>query len=213
MISNRLRWLIVLFSSLLLISCGGDEDSSVHEDINKYPNGNTKVHVRFHPETNVLERHISESSGQVISVEFDSLLISTDLKSFLEGSWSVNNQVYGLDTLYNESTLIDSSGNVNDDFSPMEYTFLKDSLYISGSLYHGKCKIKYLDSLVVKIKGYWEFDSPNSDTYRKMPIDRQDTINIQAYSRFIWNNHFSSPKKDNSITFYRSSLNQPKSTQ
>ena len=56
--SNVLRYLIMPSFIIFLVTCSGDSDLSVREDIEKYPNGTTKIHVRFHPENNVLERHI-----------------------------------------------------------------------------------------------------------------------------------------------------------
>ena len=46
---------------IFLVTCGGDSNLSVHEDIEKYPIGTTTIHERFHPENNVLERHISDN--------------------------------------------------------------------------------------------------------------------------------------------------------
>ena len=201
--SNALRYSIMSSLCMLLITCGGDSDLSVHQDIEKYSNGNTKVHVRFHPENNVLERHISEPSGQVISVEFDSLLKNVDFQKFLEGKWTVDKQVYGVDTLFTTTAESDSAMVIVNTPESMEYTFSKDSLFINGSLYTGAYSIKYLDSLSIKIKGSWEFDTQGSDTYRKISMDQSDTLRILSYSKFVWTNHFSSPKKDNEITFYR----------
>ena len=201
--SNVLRYLIMPSFIIFLVTCSGDSDLSVREDIEKYPNGTTKIHVRFHPENNVLERHISEPSGQVISVEFDSLLKNDDFQKYLSGKWTVDRQVYGADTLFINSAESDSGMVMSNIPESMEYTFSKDSLFINGSLYSGIYSIKYLDSLSLQIKGSWEFDAEGSDTYRKINMDQLDTLRILSYSKFIWNNHFSSPKKDNEITFYR----------
>jgi len=189
---------------IFVLSCGGDSDLSVHEDIEKYPNGATKVHVRFHSAENVLERHISEPSGQVVSVEFDSLLKKNDFKNFLEGKWTVNRQVFGADTLFSLSNDNDTSIVVDSKPESVEYIFSNDSLFVKGSLYNGFYSIKYLDSLSFQIKGSWQFDTEGTNTYRKINMDKLDTLTILSYSKFIWNNHFSSPKKDNKITFYRS---------
>ena len=62
-----------LFISLILIfiiSCGND---MVEDVIETFEFGNKKVYVRYHPDSNVLEKHFYNAAGEMIYLERDNL--------------------------------------------------------------------------------------------------------------------------------------------
>ena len=83
------------------------------------------------------------------------------------------------DTIFNISNEIDSS-NI--------YTFTRDSLHVIGWKYEASYRVKYIDSLSIDLKGQWRFDDESLSTHRVIDVNDRDTLTVNSYSEFVWNN-------------------------
>ena len=185
---------ILLF--LFLISCGGGD--IVEEIIDKYENGDTKVEMKFKPDEKVLERFTYNQAGELIYFEVDSLMQSEFFRSYLLGDWKMKIMIVDEDTVYNNSIVTKDSQNI--------YKFTHDSLFVNGWKYEASYKVKYIDSLRVDLNGQWKFDDDNLSTYRTSKVNDRDTLTINSYSEFIWNNFLNIVDKEEMVVFIRNKV-------
>ena len=185
---------ILLF--LFLISCGGGD--IVEEIIDKYENGDTKVEMKFKPDENVLERFTYNQVGELIYFEVDSLMQREFFRSYLLGDWKMKIMIVDEDTVYNNSIVTKDSQNI--------YKFTNDSLFVNGWKYKASYKVKYIDSLRVDLNGQWKFDDDNLTTYRTSKVNDRDTLTINSYSEFIWNNFLNIVDKEEMVVFIRNKV-------
>ena len=59
----------------------------VEDVIETFESGNKKVYVRYHPDSNVLEKHFYNVAGEMIYLERDSLSFEYYFKKFMRGTW------------------------------------------------------------------------------------------------------------------------------
>ena len=187
---------IFILSFLLLISCGGGD--IVEEIIDKYENGDTKVEMKFKPDENVLERYTYNQVGELIYFEVDSLMQREFFRSYLLGDWKMKFMIVDEDTLYNISNDIEASQNI--------YKFTNDSLFVNGWKYEASYRVKYIDSLRIDLNGQWSFDDDSLSTYRVTQVDDKDTLIINSYSEFVWNNFLNTVDKEEMVIFIRNQV-------
>ena len=184
---------IFILSFLFLISCGGGD--IVKEIIDKYENGDTKVEMKFKPDENVLERYTYNQVGELIYFEVDSLMQREFFRSYLLGDWKMKFMIVDEDTVYNISNDIEASQNI--------YKFTHDSLFVNGWKYEASYRVKYIDSLRVDLNGQWSFDDDSLSTYRVIRVNDKDTLIINSYSEFVWNNFLNTIDKEETVVFIR----------
>ena len=178
---------------LFLLSCGGGD--MVEEIIDTYENGDTKVEMKFKPDENVLERYTYNQVGELIYFEVDSLMQREFFRSYLMGDWKMKFMIVDEDTVYNISNDIEDSQNI--------YKFTHDSLFVNGWKYEASYRVKYIDSLRVDLNGQWKFDDDSLSTYRVSRVNDKDTLIINSYSEFVWNNFLNTIDKEETVVFIR----------
>ena len=189
---------IFILSFLFLISCGGGD--IVEEIIDKYENGDTKVEMKFKPDENVLERYTYNQVGELIYLEVDSLMQREFFRSYLLGDWKMKIMIVDEDTIYNNENSSDTELTQN------IYNFTYDSLFVNGWKYEASYKVKYIDSLRVDLNGQWKFDDDNLTTYRTSKVNDRDTLTINSYNEFIWNNFLNTVDKEETVVFIRNTV-------
>ena len=187
---------IFILSFLFLISCGGVD--IVEEIIDEYENGDTKVEMKFKSEENVLERYTYNQVGELIYFEVDSLMQRDFFRSYLLGEWKMKFMIVDEDTVYNNSNVMENSQNI--------YKFTHDSLFVNGWKYEASYKVKYIDSLSLDLNGQWKFDDDSLSTYRVTKVNDKDTLTINSYSEFIWNNFLNTADKEETVVFTRNKV-------
>ncbi len=187
---------IFILTFLFLTACGGGD--IVEEIIDKYENGDTKVEMKFKPDENVLERYTYNQVGELIYFEVDSLMQREFFRSYLLGDWKMKIMIVDEDTVYNNSIVTKDSQNI--------YRFTNDSLFVNGWKYEASYKVKYIDSLRVNLNGQWKFDDDSLSTYRASKVNDRDTLTINSYSEFIWNNFLNIVDKEEMVVFIRNKV-------
>ena len=193
-IPKILNLLIIL---LFIISCGSD---SVEDVIESYENGNKKVFVRYHPDSNVLEKHFYNISGEMIHLERDSLSYRDDLKQFMIGTWIIDKMTVDEEIMFEKDTVI------NLDSLPNIYTFTNKKLLISGPDYSADYDIEYLDSDSIIFEGKWSYGIEGEDTYRSERVYDIDHFQILSYYTLIWSEFFEDSEKEEEVIFRRIEL-------
>ena len=74
------KFLFTSLSLIFIISCGNDMVENV---IETFESGNKKVYGRYHPDSNVLEKHFYNAVGEMIYLEWDSLSNEYYFKKFI----------------------------------------------------------------------------------------------------------------------------------
>ena len=189
---------IFILSFLFLISCGGGD--IVEEIIDKYENGDTKVEMKFKPDENVLERYTYNQVGELIYFEVDSLMQREFFRSYLLGDWKMKIMIVDEDTIYNNENSSDTELTQN------IYKFTHDSLFVNGWKYEASYKVKYIDSLRVDLNGQWSFDDDSLSTYRVTRVNDKDTLTINSYNEFVWNNFLNTVDKEETVVFIRNQV-------
>ena len=187
---------ILLF--LFLISCGSGD--IVEEIIDKYENGDTKVEMKFKPNENVLERYTYNQVGELIYFEVDSLMQREFFRSYLLGDWKMKIMIVDEDTIYNNENSSDTELTQN------IYKFTHDSLFVNGWKYEASYRVKYIDSLRIGLNGQWSFDDNSLSTYRVTTVDDKDTLTINSYNEFVWNNFLNTADKEETVVFIRNQV-------
>jgi len=187
---------IILF--LFLVACGGGD--IVEEVIEKYENGDKKVKMKFKVDENVLERYAYNKVGELVYFEVDSLMKRKFFRSYLLGDWKMKFMIVDEDTVYNNE-------NTNEFELPQNiYTFTYDSLFVNGWKYEAFYKVKYIDSLRIDLNGQWKFDDDSLSTYRVSLVNDKDTLTINSYNEFVWNNFLNTVDKDETVVFIRNEV-------
>jgi len=184
---------ILLF--LFLISCGGGD--IVEEVIEKYENGDTKVEMKFKTDENILERYAFNQVGELVYFEVDSLIQREFFRSYLLGDWKIKFMIMDEDTIYNNENSSDTEPTQN------IYKFTHDSLFVNGWKYEASYRVKYIDSLRIGLNGQWSFDDNSLSTYRVTTVDDKDTLTINSYNEFVWNNFLNTADKEETVVFIR----------
>ena len=187
---------ILLF--LFLISCGGGD--IVEEVIEKYENGDTKVEMKFKPDENILERYAFNQVGELVYFEVDSLIQREFFRSYLLGDWKIKFMIVDEDTIYNNENSSDTESTQN------IYKFTHDSLFVNGWKYEASYRVKYIDSLRIGLNGKWSFDDNSLSTYRVTTVDDKDTLTINSYNEFVWNNFLNTADKEETVVFIRNQV-------
>jgi len=187
---------ILLF--LFLISCGGGD--IVEEVIEKYENGDTKVEMKFKTDENILERYAFNQVGELVYFEVDSLIQREFFRSYLLGDWKIKFMIMDEDTIYNNENSSDTEPTQN------IYKFTHDSLFVNGWKYEASYRVKYIDSLRIGLNGQWSFDDNSLSTYRVTTVDDKDTLTINSYNEFVWNNFLNTADKEETVVFIRNQV-------
>ena len=193
-----------LFISLILIfiaSCGKD---MVEDVIETFESGNKKVYVRYHPDSNVLEKHFYNAVGEMIYLERDSLSNEYYFKKFMKGTWVMEKMtldeeiIFEMDTIFNPKNL------------PNIYTFSSKYLKVSGPQYSADYKIGYKDSSQVELEGKWTYGVEGEDTYRTKRIYNIQHFQVLSYYNFLWTNFLNDTEKEEEVLFRRINLSEDK---
>ena len=188
------------FTSILLIfimSCG---DDMVEDVIETFESGNKRVYVRYHPDSNILEKHYYNAAGEMIYLERDSLSNEYYFKHFMMGTWIMEKMtvdeeiVFEMDTIFNPKN------------SPNIYTFSSKYLNVLGPQYSANYKIAYKDSSQVELDGKWTYGVEGENTYRTKRIYKIKYFHISSYYNFIWADFLNDTEKEEEVLFRRVNL-------
>ena len=189
---------IFILSFLFLVSCGGGD--IIEEVIEKYKNGDTKVEMKFKIDENILERYAFNQVGELVYFEVDSLIQRNFFRSYLLGDWKMKFMIVDEDTIYNNQNFSDTEPTQN------IYKFTHDSLFVNGWKYEASYRVKYIDSLRIGLNGQWSFDDNSLSTYRVTTVDDKDTLTINSYNEFVWNNFLNTTDKEELVVFIRNKI-------
>ena len=186
-----------LFISLILIfiiSCGND---IVEDVIETFESGNKKVYVRYHPDSNILEKHFYNSSGEMIYLEWDSLSNEYYFKKFMMGTWIMEKMTVDEEIVFEMDTIF------NHENPPNIYTFSSKYLKVSGPQYSANYKIIYKDSSQVELDGKWTYGVEGENTYHTRRIYKIKYFHILSYYNFIWTDFLNDTEKEEEVLFRR----------
>ena len=192
-----------LFAPILfifIISCGND---MVEDVIETFESGNKKVYVRYHPDSNVLEKHFYNAAGEMIYLERDSLSNDDDFKKFMMGTWIMEKMTVDEEIVFEMDTIF------NPENPPNIYTFSSKYLKVSGPQYSANYKIVYKDDSQVELDGKWTYGVEGENTYRTKRIYKLKYFHILSYYNFIWTDFLSDKEKEEEVLFRRVTLPAP----
>ena len=190
--SQKFQIISIIF--IFIVSCGSD---MVEDVVETYEFGKKKVYVRYHPDPNVLEKHIYNKAGEMIHLERDSLSYGDDFKHFMSGTWIMDKMTVDDEVMFEKDSIY------NPQKPPNVYTFSGDSLLVSGPQYFANYKIGYLDSSQVELDGTWTYGIEGENTYRTERIYRVKYFHILSYYNFIWTDFLSDTEKEEEVMFSR----------
>ena len=190
--SQKFQIISIIF--IFIVSCGSD---MVEDVVETFEFGDKKVYVRYHPDPNVLEKHIYNKAGEMIHLERDSLSYGDDFKHFMSGTWIVDKMTVDDEVMFEKDSIY------NPQKPPNVYTFSGDSLLVSGPQYFANYKIEYLDSSQVVLAGTWTYGIEGENTYRTERIYRVKYFHILSYYNFIWTDFLSDTEKEEEVMFSR----------
>ena len=190
--SQKFQIISIIF--IFIVSCGSD---MVEDVVETYEFGNKKVYVRYHPDPNVLEKHIYNKAGEMIHLERDSLSYGYDFKHFMSGTWIMDKMTVDDEVMFEKDSIF------NPQKPPNIYSFSDDSLLVSGPQYFANYKIEYLDSSQVVLAGTWTYGIEGENTYRTQRIFDIDYIQILSYYTFLWIDFLEDSEKEEEVLFRR----------
>ena len=190
--SQKFQIISIIF--IFIVSCGSD---MVEDIVETYEFGNKKVYVRYHPDPNVLEKHIYNKAGEMIHLERDSLSYGYDFKHFMSGTWIMDKMTVDDELMFEKDSIF------NPQKPPNVYSFSDDSLLVSGPQYFANYKIEYLDSSQVVLAGTWTYGIEGENTYRTQRIFDIDYIQILSYYTFLWIDFLEDSEKEEEVLFRR----------
>ena len=179
---------------IFIISCG---DDMVEDVIETFKSGNKKVYVRYHPDSNILEKHFYNAAGEMIYLEWDSLSFELYFKKFMIGTWIMEKMtvdgeiVFEMDTIFNQEN------------PPNMYTFSSKYLKVSGPQYSADYKIAYKDTSGVELDGKWTYGVEGENTYRTQRIYKIKHFQILSYYNFLWIDFLNDTEKEEEVLFRR----------
>ncbi len=191
------KFALVPILFIFIISCGND---IVEDVIETFESGNKKVYVRYHPDSNVLEKHFYNAAGEMIYLERDSLSNKNYFEQFMMGTWIMEKMivdekiVFEMDTIFNPKN------------PPNIYTFSRKYLKVSGPQYSANYKIVYKDNHQVELDGKWTYGVEGENTYRTKRIYKNKYFHILSYYNFIWIDFLSDKEKEEEVLFRRVTL-------
>ena len=53
------------------------------------------------------------------------------------------------------------------------------------------------------LKGQWRFDDESLSTHRVIDVNDRDTLTVNSYSEFVWNNFLNTTDKEETVVFIR----------
>ena len=186
-----------LFTQILfifIISCG---DDMVEDVIETFESGNKKVYVRYHPDSNVLEKHFYNAVGEMIYLERDSLSYEYYFKKFMVGTWIMEKMTIDEEIIFEMDTIFNAEN------SPNIYTFSNKHLKVSGPQYSADYNIEYKDSSQVELEGKWIYGVEGEGTYRSKLIYNIQYFQILSYYNFLWTNFINDTEKEEEVLFRR----------
>ena len=190
--SQKIQIISIIF--IFIVSCGSD---MVEDVVETYEFGNKKVYVRYHPDPNVLEKHIYNKAGEMIHLERDSLSYGDDFKHFMSGTWIMDKMTVDDEVMFEKDSIY------NPQKPPNVYTFSGDSLLVSGPQYFANYKIEYLDTSQVVLAGTWTYGIEGESTYRTQRKYDIDHFQIISYYNFIWTDFLEDTEKEEEVIFRR----------
>ena len=179
---------------IFLLSCG---DDMVEDVIETFESGSKKVYVRYHPDSNVLEKHFYNATGEMIYLERDSLSFEYYFKKFMRGTWIMEKMtvdeeiVFEMDSVYNPEN------------PPNIYAFSSKQLKVFGPQYSADYEIRYKDSSQVELNGKWSYGLEGEDTYRTKRIYNINYFQVLSYYNFIWTDFLRDVEKEEEVLFRR----------
>ena len=177
-----------------IISCSNE---MVEDVIETFESGNKKVYVRYHPDSNVLEKHFYNAAGEMIYLERDSLSSAYYFKKFMRGTWIMEKMTVDEEIVFEMDTIF------NPENPPNIYTFSSKYLKVSGPQYSANYKILYKDSSQVELDGKWTYGVEGENTYRTKRIYQIKDFHILSYYNFIWIDFLSDDEKEEEVLFRR----------
>ena len=190
--SQKFQIISIIF--IFIVSCGSD---MVEDVVETYEFGNKKVYVRYHPDPNVLEKHIYNKAGEMIHLERDSLSYGDDFKYFMSGTWIMDKMTVDDEVMFEKDSIF------NPQKPPNVYSFSDDSLLVSGPQYFANYKIEYLDTSQVVLDGTWTYGIEGESTYRMERKYDIDHFQITSYYTFIWTDFLEDTEKEEEVIFLR----------
>jgi len=188
------KFQIISIIIIFIVSCGTD---MVEDVVETYESGNKKVYVRYHPDSNVLEKHIYNKAGEMIHLERDSLSYGDDFKHFMFGTWIVDKMTVDGEIMFEKDSIY------NPIKPPNVYSFSDDSLLVLGPQYFANYKIEFLDSSQVVLAGTWTYGNEGESTYRTQRLYDIDHFQITSYFTFIWTDFLEDVEKEEEVIFRR----------
>ena len=169
----------------------------VEDVIETFESGNKKVYVRYHPDSNVLEKHFYNAVGEMIYLEWDSLSNEYYFKKFMMGTWIMEKMTVDEEIVFEMDTIF------NPENPPNIYTFSSKYLKVSGPQYSANYKIIYKDSSQVELDGKWTYGVEGENTYHTRRIYKIKYFHILSYYNFIWTDFLSDTEKEEEVLFRR----------
>ena len=185
---------IIFILFFLFVSCGSD---MVEDVIETFESGNKKVYVRYHPDSNVLEKHFYNAAGEMIYLERDSLSNEYYFKKFMMGTWIMEKMTVDEEIVFEMDTIF------NPENPPNIYTFSSKYLKVSGPQYSANYKIIYKDSSQVELDGKWTYGVEGDNTYNTRRIYKIKYFHILSYYNFIWTDFLNDTEKEEEVLFRR----------
>ena len=169
----------------------------VEDVIETFESGNKKVYVRYHPDSNVLEKHFYNAAGEMIYLERDSLSFDYYYKKFMMGTWIMEKMIVDGEIVFEMDTIL------NPENPPNMYTFSSKYLKVSGPQYSADYKIVYKDSSQVELDGKWTYGVEGENTYRTQRIYQIKYFQILSYYNFLWIDFLNDTEKEEEVLFRR----------
>ena len=169
----------------------------VEDIIETYKSGNKKVFARYHPDSNVLEKHFYNTAGEMVHLEWDSLSFGYYFKKFMMGTWIMEKMTVDEEIVFEMDTIF------NPENPPNIYTFSSKYLKVFGPQYSADYKIVYKDSSQVELDGKWTFGIEGEDTYRTKRIYKNKYFQILSYYNFLWTDFLNDTEKEEEVLFRR----------
>ena len=188
------KFSFALILYIFIISCG---DDMVEDVIETFESGNKKVYVRYHPDSNVLEKHFYNAAGEMIYLERDSLSFDYYYKKFMMGTWIMEKMIVDGEIVFEMDTIL------NPENPPNMYTFSSKYLKVSGPQYSADYKIVYKDSSQVELDGKWTYGVEGEKTYRTQRIYQIKYFQILSYYNFLWIDFLNDTEKEEEVLFRR----------